>query len=1088
MQNNRINKILQNKAYICDHFTLINMSFTVYKSSAGSGKTFTLVKEYLKIALNDLGQFPKILAITFTNKAASEMQERILNNLQLISYYNRPKESQTPCVQFLLPELEKETGLSKDQLASRAEKLLGLILHNFSDFAIGTIDSFTHKIIRTFAQDLNIAINFQVELESDKLLTQSIDLLLDQVGHDQELTNLLIDFTRSKISEEKSWHIEYELSTFAQTLLKEDSFNYMEKLRDMSIRDMIHIRKRLFKEIREFDILFQEVAKELIQQFENKGIQATDFYQGKRGVYSFIKQLAQKKLMDVKPNAYAYASVCEEKWFASKASQSAKETISDFKEQICKIYYELETFKEKHWNTYVLKNEAYKRIYALSVLSEIEKIMHKIKQQQNILHISEFNKKIANIIFNEPVPFIYERLGERYKNFLIDEFQDTSILQWRNLIPLIENSLAEGEFNMVVGDGKQAIYRWRNGEVSQFRDLPKIYQNDGSENMVLREKTFVRNYKEKILEKNFRSKAELVDFNNRFFNFCRKYLGENTAKIYDNQEQLFDTKNKGGYIEFYFSKEEKPENDHYLKVLKYINNLQKENYDYRDIAILCRKNSDANNLASFLIEQKIPILSEESLLIASNSSIQLIVSILKVLTSVRSQIYANECIVNCYQHLKKEDKISNQLLAYDKFIRVQDNAEPSTFFIERILNEENLKVDFKILEQLSLYEICEEIIQIFQLNKNPDAYIITFLDEVQNFCESKNNSVKQFLDHYEERKKNISVNIPDGINAVRIMSIHKSKGLEFPIIICPFAWQSEKLELKEQWFDWSCEDADLPVARIQLSEKLSETSFSEQYKEEKDKSRLDLINLMYVAFTRAKKQLYILSKEKSLSKLSIQNLLINFLNEEKIFTNDGQTFAIGKKEITNTKQNKTNLEQIELKKLISKKGSISFARTSPFSWNSNSRIEAIQRGDLLHAILEQIHYSDELETILEKAVFIEEIKKEQYNEFKILFENLFKHPQAKKWFSRDVEVFNEQEIIVPSLKNAESSRPELHRPDRIVKSKGETIVIDYKSGQKLMTHISQILRYKHLLQDMGEKKVKGYLIYLGEKIIVDGPH
>nr|NQU94195.1 UvrD-helicase domain-containing protein [Bacteroidota bacterium] len=442
------------------------MSFTVYKSSAGSGKTFTLVKEYLKITLNQPNKFRNILAITFTNKAANEMKERIITNLKDIS--SATPDQNSPAIKFLLPELVKETGLSPETITLRANKVLELILHNYADFSICTIDSFVHRIIRTFAHDLNLPINFEVELDTNILIEQTIDFLISEAGKNEKLTKALIKFTETKAEDEKSWHIEKDLKDFAETLMKEDGQIYLEKLRQLNLQDFFNIIKKVNEFIKSTEQTLVKQAQNATSIIKGTNLPNTAFYRGRNGIAKYFEYIADYRFDKLSPNSFVETTINENKWHGSKTDKDDKIIIDGIKDNLIEIYNNIQDILAENYDEYNLFLMLKRKLYPMAVLSEIEKVLVKIKSENNIVHISEFNKRIADIVLNEPVPFIYERLGERYNHFLLDEFQDTSVLQWQNLLPLLDNSLAEGNFNMIVGDGKQAIYRWRSGEVEQF--------------------------------------------------------------------------------------------------------------------------------------------------------------------------------------------------------------------------------------------------------------------------------------------------------------------------------------------------------------------------------------------------------------------------------------------------------------------------------------------------------------------------------------------------------------------------------------------------------------------------------------------
>ena len=444
-------------------------NFIVYKSSAGSGKTFTLVKEYLTLVLVQPSLFRHVLAITFTNKAANEMKQRILSSL--IEMAECEKFEDSNAVKFLLPVIIEETGLTKETIQKNSKKVLELILHNYSDFGVSTIDSFVHKIIRSFAFDLHLPLNFEVELQTDELLSKVIDLLLNQVGSNENLTKLMVEFVQTRAEDDKNWNIEKDLFEVSKSLLKEDSQVFIEKLNELSIDDFLKINRDMIKSVRQFEKTLSKFGKEAIQIIESRGVPVEAFYYGKRGIVTYFNRFASKNFENIFPNNYILKTIEEDKWFSGKATDHDKDDINEIKDSLIQIYTQIIGFVDGQYEKYITYSEIIKNLYPVAILSTIEKLMTEYKSENNIVLISEFNKRISEVVLAEPVPFVYERVGEKYQHFLVDEFQDTSILQWQNLLPLIDNSLASANKNLVVGDGKQAIYRWRNGEVEQFARL-----------------------------------------------------------------------------------------------------------------------------------------------------------------------------------------------------------------------------------------------------------------------------------------------------------------------------------------------------------------------------------------------------------------------------------------------------------------------------------------------------------------------------------------------------------------------------------------------------------------------------------------
>ena len=449
------------------------MSFFVYKSSAGSGKTYTLVREYLQLALAapEPDYFRHILAITFTNKAADEMKDRVLKKLAALSTSDTGHPTSDP----LKEELKTNLNLSDAELAHRAGKLLSHILHNYSDFSISTIDKFTHRILATFSHDMRLPVTFNVEVESDELLTEAIDILLQKAGSDEALTKTLVEFAETRADEDKDWRIENSIFQLSKILFDEEGHLHVEELKNLTPADFENVRKSSAVFCTNYENILKGIAQQALKIIADEGIPLDDFYQSRNGIGNWFRRIAEGNTDNLEGGAHVQKAVGQGIWYTDKKPDNVKASIDGVAPLLLECYQQIQNAKEQYHKDYLLYELVAKNLYAVSVLSEVEKILSEIKTLNNTVHISEFNRLISGVVMYEPAPFIYERIGQRYKHYLVDEFQDTSVLQWLNLLPLLDESLALKQFNMVVGDGKQAIYRWRGGRVEQFTQLPQVF-------------------------------------------------------------------------------------------------------------------------------------------------------------------------------------------------------------------------------------------------------------------------------------------------------------------------------------------------------------------------------------------------------------------------------------------------------------------------------------------------------------------------------------------------------------------------------------------------------------------------------------
>lgn len=1057
------------------------MSFTVYKSSAGSGKTFTLVKEYLRIVLIDPYSFRNVLAITFTNKAANEMKERVIKYLKKLSAEQQDENS--IAIKFLLPTLLDETKLSKEEIKANARKTLALILHNYSDFAISTIDSFIHKIVKTFAYDLRLPLNFEVELDAQKHLKQVIDVLINRVGKDEELTKILINFSKAKASDERDWRIEEDLLYFSNTLLREEGRKNINKIRSLSFDDYNEIASVTRKFTRNFKNDISAFASSAVQLIEGKNISLNAFSHGRSGIGNYFRKLSNKNNEDFLPNSYVLKTIDEDNWFSRKADDNEADSIEIIKHDLSQFYSQIKTKIETDYKRFKLHKLLYHQIYPIAVLNEIERIIDEKRQNDNIIHISEFNKRVAEVVLNEPIPFIYERLGERYKSFLIDEFQDTSVMQWNNLIPLVDNSLAEGHFNMIVGDGKQAIYRFRSGEVEQFAILPKIFKHEDLPLAKEREQNLSRNFTEKFLCENYRSKKEIVEFNNQLFRSLAGLIEENYQKIYNGLEQQFDESNSGGLVRIDLIEKKSSDEwqDQNLKRIKaIILELKEDLFNFGDVAILCRTNKTASLIANYLLAEKIPIVSSESLLLSSSPELNFIMTIFTYLMNPNDKISKTAIL----QYLISSEKINENLNAALREIELESTREGEVMdkFVSYLETYE-FNLNRALLINLPVYDLCEEVIRIFKLNEVVNPFLQFFLDAALKSTIQGKTNVSDFIQWWNENKNKESVILPESQNAIQILTIHKSKGLEFPVVIYPFADDDIKTTLKNVWIDINDEALPkLKTAYLPLTKTAVEhTDYEIHLKKEQSKSFLDAINLLYVTCTRPSVRLYMITEKisrKKSEKASIPKLIDFYLNQLTDRNEIAEFYQIGvrKKKIELVKEEDKITIQMDYFVSENWRKKLLISTAAPEVWDMDNPERNKDWGNLIHLILSKIIDESNVNSVIDNFLETGIIADEEKDEIIKTLSNLLSHPEVKRFFIKGLKIKNEAEILLPD--------GHLLRPDRLVFEEDKLIIIDYKTGKPESRHRLQLNKYAREISKLGYTKIEKYLIYIDSNIQV----
>ncbi|PWG05569.1 UvrD-helicase domain-containing protein [Polaribacter aquimarinus] len=1036
--------------------------FQVYNASAGSGKTFTLVKQYLKVLLSseDIFTFHKVLAITFTNKAAGEMKERVLQNLE---DFADGKEND------LYKIIIDEIAIDKATIQERSKKILDAILQNYSAFSITTIDSFTHKIIKNFAYDLRLPLSFEVEMDAVSLLNGAVDVLISKIGTDKKLTNLLIDYSLDKTDDDKSWDIAKDLNEFARILLNEDDVQHFRNLADKELEEFFSLKSKLQKINSQIEKEFKDFGDKVLGFIDDNGLSITDFSYGdypkhfqKYQKLRFLKNGVIKFEGRLNNNIEA-----DKNLYGGKTSPLAKDTIDDLKEQFFQYYYQSKELFDSQYALYVLNKIALKSIIPLAVLNNINSELENIKEDNNIRLNAEFNQLISDNIKDQPAPFIYERIGQRFQHYFIDEMQDTSVLQWQNLIPLIDNALAQENSNLLlVGDGKQAIYRWRGGKAEQFINLGSDIENP-----------FHISKEIKHLETNFRSFSEVINFNNSFFQHTANFLqNESYKKLFLEGNTQKENAKKGGFVSLTFLEDEKDKEEKKLrypkKVLEKINQLKKD-FSLNEICVLTRTKKDGIAVANYLSENNIDIVSSETLLLQNNTKVNFIINLLQLLQNPSDEETRFEVLYFLHQHLKISEK---------KHIFLNHFAKSNT--LEIIEGVKNYGVSFEVsnFQQLPFYEKIEAIIRGFNLVNSSDAFVQFFLDVVLE-QQRKGTDVGEFLEFWELKKDKLSIVAPESANAVQVMTIHKSKGLEFPVVIFPCDVEIYRQIKPKSWLN------ELPETYNGFNELLVDYSKSlelvssrglEIYNQQREELELDNFNLLYVALTRAVEQLHIITEHKISSKGEentnfYSGVFINYLKEQNLWKDDVFDYCFGAENRIGKKENNSSVVEIHQKFISTpwQEHNMVLLASSSKLWDTDQG-KAIDYGNLLHEMFAKINTEKDINKVVAQYHQQGFIDDDQLLSIKEKIIQVVNHPQLKQYYQNDVIIYNEREIV--DVDN------QIMIPDRLVFADDSVSIIDYKTGNPSKEHHQQVLKYERVLQSMHLKVDKKILIYINDKI------
>ena len=1051
-------------------------NYTIYNASAGSGKTYSLVKAYLKIILNtkQTDVFRHLLAITFTNKAVFEMKNRII---ELLTEFADDKTLYDPHPMFT--ELAKELRLPDKELQDRSAKALEHILHNYAAFAISTIDGFNHQLIRKFSHDLHLNPFFEVQLDSQTILERAVDNLMNQAGNDPELTQLLITFSNEKIDDDKNWDTTAELLEVAQMLTNENHYLPLQHLKEKELTDFTALKNTLLKQRNTALNIVKTAADNFMQLMQQHGLGKEAFKGGY--LFNFFEKLTADKPQEPEWGKAWQTNLLEgEPLYGKTAAQKLNTTLIDtLQPDIITLF----TSVQEAFGQLAFARNALRYVVPLTLLNRIQKEIELIKEEENILPIWEFNGVISSELSHQPVPFIYERIGERYRHYFIDEFQDTSVLQWENLKPLILNAV-QSEINkqqgsvLLVGDAKQSIYRWRGGKAEQFMGL---YSDNGNPFFIKGETL--------SLDDNYRSLQAIITFNNHFFNFiARQFESESYKELYNNATQNYPpSKEKKtlpeGYLSLTFVQAPEEENvsedeavnlalaltprekmycEGILEKIQHANSLGASD---KDITILVRTNKEGAAVASYLSGKGKKVISPDSLLLKNVASVQFLITLLRLLYNPESEELKVQLLFD-YIRLK-------QIKEAHLFLSQYVSQPVNTFFAEYNFSIEQFN-------QYSLYEGVALAVSCFDLARDSDAYLTHFMDIVFDFKNARKGSLADFLDFWNDQQEKISISSPEGLEAITVMTIHKSKGLSAPVIIYAFAdnalidSHTQKVWLQVDKNQYN----GFEYLLINVNKSLENYSPETQQLviQQREQNLLDQINVLYVAMTRPESFLYVITSLPS-KKRTYGTLFKEFLEEKDYWNDNVVEYTFGTPQFPQ----KQVAAQAPIPPIPFQKGwqvpHYKIATGASLLWDTHKQ-EALERGNLIHELFAKITYAANLDSVLTDALQDGLITPEQQQLLQTQMQKILTDPTLAPFFTEEYEYFTEREFI--------DDKGNYYRPDRLAYKPHtrEIYIIDYKTGQPNDKYRHQLQYYQQQLSALGWQVKDKYLVYLDQSLVV----
>ena len=1046
-------------------------TLTVFKASAGSGKTFTLAVEYIKLLIENPESFRGTLAVTFTNKATEEMKMRILSQLYALS---KSLPESEPYMKVLLGG--SNDPAKRAHISQQAGKALHLLLHNYHFFRVQTIDTFFQSILRNLARELQLNANLRVELNNNQVVEEAIDNLIDSIADDAPLRSVVMGYIRERISNNESWNFIRGIKDFGGNIFKDFYKEHRKSINEKATDpDFFHKYKlSLHTIMQQLEKKYHDIGCEVLQTVADHGLDIKeDFNYGYSGVMSYFCKMANDQFysIDISASRLSAGKDNPDTWI-KKTSQNSEVVAELVKKHLHPLMNNIEVQRPLDVRQYLSAKKTLEHINNVWLLKYVEEFAKRLNDASQRFMLSDTPTLLSEMVRDDDSPFVFEKIGAHLEHIMIDEFQDTSTVQWQNFKKLIQECMSKGKSNLIVGDVKQSIYRWRSGD---WRLLNGIEQQLNSSEIDFRP-----------LNVNYRSDSNVVFFNNIFFKHIasleakdiytdNEKMGEELNKAYaDVIQELPPSKPRRGFVHLeLLSKNDKTAMEE--RTLYFINSLLEKGARLSDIAILLRSNKDVATLATYLEANNIRVVSAEAFRLDASTSVRIIIGIMKMMAHPKDTLT---------QRVLKKDLATHDPRLLEEFDKLISEHRP-------------------MLQMLSPLDMAEEIVRLLSLGTTEGAYITTFFDKLHLFCQDTSTILDDFLEAWDNDLSHKTIDTPE-CNGVRMMTIHKSKGLEFSHVIIPYCnWKLEQRQViwcqpKEPPFN------DFPVVPLNYTSvnAFKNTIYYDDILHEHIQNMVDNLNLLYVAFTRARTSLFVIgTRDAAATQRShkIQEAIMRMPNEIEgeplhisisenkedaieinygifdVYTNDDED-----SNHTDSKQLNPfapNIQPLTVN-VTSQKSQAIFRQSNKSrefatdSLDNNDRSRYIRIGTVLHQIFSEIATLDDVLPVLQRMEFDGALYGEGFTRETLLSElrSKFNNEQVKDWFSDRWTLYNECTII--------NSGGKEQRPDRVMTNGKETIVVDFKFGKINNKYNQQVQDYVTLLQHMGMPNVKGFLWYV----------
>ncbi len=1056
-------------------------TLTVFKASAGSGKTFTLAVEYIKLLISNPYAYEGILAVTFTNKATEEMKMRILSQL-----YGLWK--QLPDSQSYMNELKKALGKDETFISQQSEKALRLLLHNYQFFRVQTIDTFFQAVLRNLAKELQLSANLRVGLNNKQVVEQAVDNLIDSLASDKNLLHVVTKYMEDSLAEDRQWNVIGPIKKFGGTIFQE-FYKRNRKKMDAVFQNpnfFDDYSQELRKIMSDLSQKYIKTGKDVLKEVANKGLTVKDFSYGESGPIGYFVKLSKGQFSDDKVDfmskRLSEAIDNTSKW-ATKTSKRLNDIISFAESYLVPKVEEIEKDRENDYVRYNSARLTLRHLNDVRLLRRIEESAHELNDAAQRFMLSDTQSLLNEMIGDDDAPFIFEKIGSHLEHIMIDEFQDTSTVQWANFKTLLKDCMSQGKTNLIVGDVKQSIYRFRSGDWRLLNDIDKEF---APSELDFQPKTT-----------NWRSQRNVINFNNAFFTKAAKIEVANVGqyskeaalqleKAYsDVCQDIPANKKQCGLVHIeMLPKELKDEMNE--RTLQIILDLQEnKGIAAKDIAILVRNKKEITELAKYIEENSnVRVVSAEAFCLNASKAVQTIVDAMTVLS-------------------RPQDVLTEAVLR-------RNSSEQA---VDILINRRSE------LQAMTLHDMAEEIVRIFQLDgvTNEGAYVTAFFDCMHTFCNDMAPVLEDFLEAWESELAENTIETAD-CDGVRILTIHKSKGLEFNHVILPYCNWNGNSPGTTIWAEPSKEPfSKLPMVPLEYKTvtSLQRSIYEADGVNEYIQSVVDNLNLLYVAMTRAGHSLFIIGErgEKNLRRSKVIEEVISQFNgtdieglplhidgldeQSQVLTLTYGSLDVCKaseegedeKNTSDEDENEDKVSNVFEPKVSSIQVNIcSHKSNAEFRQSNESRRFAddatdeadrnrmCRKGSVMHQVFSTIRTTDDIEKALMRMEFDGTLYGEGVTHDGLVAEitQKFENEQVKEWFSPKWTLYNERSIITPDSE---------FRPDRVMTDGKETIVVDFKFGKPNRSYHEQVRNYVSLLKDMQMPDVKGYLWYVNENKI-----